>query len=137
VLGAVVPLVALAPIGGRTDRGAERIVRIEASRFAYSPAVVRVDPGDRVTLELASTDVVHGLYVDGYGVGAEADPGRPARISFVADRPGTFRLRCSIPCGSLHPFMTGELRVGSSVRLWLALALGIPAALFGFIGWRP
>jgi len=136
-LGMAVPLIALAPLGGPTPEATDRIVRIEASRFAYSPAVIHVNRGDRVTLELVSTDVVHGLYVDGYGVAAEADPGRPARVSFVANRSGTFRLRCSVPCGGLHPFMIGKLQVGSDARLWVALAVGIPAAVLGLLGWRP
>ncbi len=45
----------------------ERVFRIEASQFAYNPGEIRVNPGDTVTIELISTDVVHGLYVDGYG----------------------------------------------------------------------
>ena len=139
-LGLGVPLITLTlptPLGGATSGATDRIVRIEASRFAYSPAVIHVNRGDRVTLELVSTDVVHGLYVDGYGVAAEADPGRPARVSFVANRSGTFRLRCSVPCGGLHPFMIGKLQVGSDALLWVALAVGIPAAVLGLLGWRP
>jgi len=139
-VGLAVLLVALAPLaspGVPTLGASERVVRIQASRFAYEPAVVRVNRGDRVTLELVSTDVVHGLYVDGYGVSAEADPGQPARISFVADRPGTFRFRCSVLCGGLHPFMIGKLEVGSGARFWVAMAIGIPAALAGLLGWRP
>ncbi len=136
-LGMAVPLVALTPLGGPVAAPVDRTVRVEASRFAYSPAVIDVNRGDRIILELVSTDVVHGLYVDGYGVAAKADPGRPARLSFVADRPGTFRLRCNVPCGGLHPFMIGKLRVAPDMDWWRALALAIPAALLGFAGWRP
>jgi len=136
-LALALPLMAFAPLGGRAPAPADRFVRVEAGRFAYSPAVIDVNRGDRVTLELVSTDVVHGLYVDGYGVAAEADPGRPARIAFVANRAGTFRLRCNVPCGGLHPFMIGKLRVAPAVGWWRAVALAIPAALLGFLGWRP
>jgi heme/copper-type cytochrome/quinol oxidase subunit 2 len=86
-----------------------------------------VNPGDRVTIELQSTDVVHGLYVDGYQVAQTVDPGQTARLTFVADRAGTFRLRCSVTCGPLHPFMIGKLVVGSNALLWRAAGLALLA----------
>src|SRR4030042_647382 len=54
----------------------ERHVRIEASRYQYTPSVISVNPGDKVTIDLTTTDVVHGLYVDDYGVSTTADPGQ-------------------------------------------------------------
>jgi DNA-binding transcriptional LysR family regulator len=80
-------------------------------------------PGDKVTIELVSTDVVHGLYVDGYDISVTADPGQPASLTFTADRPGTFRLRCSVTCGALHPFMVGKLQVGSNLLFWRGIGL--------------
>jgi plastocyanin len=109
-----------------------RHVRIEASQFEFLPAEVRVNPGDRVTLELVSRDVVHGLYVDGYAVQVAADPGQPATLTFTAGEPGTFRLRCSVTCGPMHPFMIGKLRVGPNWLLWRGLAL---AGLALVAGW--
>jgi heme/copper-type cytochrome/quinol oxidase subunit 2 len=76
-------------------------------------------------------DYVHGLHVDGYDVNLIADPGQPVSISFVADRLGTFRIRCSIPCGPLHPFMGARLQVGPTVSLWRALLLGVLAVAAG------
>ncbi|MEW5828362.1 MAG: hypothetical protein AB1846_05675, partial [Chloroflexota bacterium] len=81
------------------------------------------------------TDVVHGLYVDGYGLDLTADPGRPATLTFTANRPGTFRLRCSVTCGALHPFMTGKLQVGPNLLLWRGLGLAF-LALIGILSSR-
>ena len=100
-----------------------RTIRVEASQFAYQPAVIRVNPGDTVTLEIISTDVVHGIYVDGYGVSATADPGQTARLTFVAGRSGTFRIRCNEPCGPLHPFMIGVIQVGNQSKIVRAIGL--------------
>ena len=86
--------------------------RIEASSFQYTPAAIHVNPGDQVTIDLVATDVVHGLYIDGYDLNVTADPGQTATLSFVADRSGSFRFRCSVTCGALHPFMIGKLNVG-------------------------
>jgi heme/copper-type cytochrome/quinol oxidase subunit 2 len=113
------------PLPGRPGQPVERVFRIEASRFTYTPSILKVNPGDRVTLELASSDVVHGLAVDGYGLQASADPGQTARLTFVADRPGTFRFRCSVTCGPLHPFMIGKIQVGENSMLWRAAGLAL------------
>lgn len=136
VLGAAALLVAFTPLNLESSiTNVERSFRIEAGDFAYSPAVLHVNPGDKVTIELASTDVVHGLYVDGYGLDLTADPGQPATLTFTANRPGTFRLRCSVTCGALHPFMTGKLQVGPNLLLWRGLGLAF-LALIGILSSR-
>lgn len=121
--------IAFAPAPMLSAAPADRHIRVEAQSFEYAPPEIRVNPGDRVTIELASTDVVHGLYLDGYDLSVTADPGRPARLAFVADKPGTFRFRCSVTCGALHPFMIGKLHVGSNDLLWRALGLALLAVM--------
>ncbi|RPI78389.1 MAG: hypothetical protein EHM41_25065, partial [Chloroflexi bacterium] len=91
----------------------DRLIHLEADRFSYQPSVLRVNPGDRVTIQLTATDVVHGLAVDGYDVKMTSDPGQTTELSFVADKPGVFRFRCTVTCGSMHPFMIGKLQVGA------------------------
>ncbi len=131
--------IALLPIPAVHATGVERHFRIEASTYQYSPDSISVNHGDHVTIDLVSTDVVHGMYVDDYGVSVTADPGQTARLSFVADRPGVFRLRCNAPCGALHPFMLGRLSVGPHWVLWRGAGL-VPlaaiAALFPLAGSR-
>jgi len=114
----------------------ERTVRVVARDFAFTPGTLTVNPGDRVTIELASGDFVHGLHVEGYDVNLTAEPGQPASATFIADRPGTFRIRCSVPCGPLHPFMAGRLRVGPPVAFWRALLLAVLAILVGGLALR-
>jgi len=111
------------PIPAAATTPTERSFRINASRFEYSPAILAVNPGDKVTIELISTDVVHGLAIDGYNLAATVDPGQTARLTFVADRQGSFRFRCTVTCGNLHPFMIGKLNVGQNTLLWRAVAL--------------
>ena len=111
------------------QQSTERYFEIDASSFAYSPAVLKVNPGDDVTIKLTSTDVVHGLYVDGYNVNVIADPGQSATLSFKADRSGTFRLRCSVTCGAMHPFMLGKLQVGNNTLYWRGIGLSLIALL--------
>ena len=122
-------MISLTPLPVRAVPATQRTLRVDASQFAYAPAVLKVNPGDTVTLELVSTDVVHGLYLDGYGVSVTADPGQTARLTFIADKSGSFRFRCNVTCGAMHPFMIGKLQVGPNTRLWRAIALTILAAL--------
>jgi plastocyanin len=115
----------------------DRHFRIEARSFAFTPSILSVNPGDQVTIDLVAMDVVHGLAVDGYNLSVTADPGQTAHLTFVADRAGTFRFRCSIACGALHPFMLGKLVVGQNGFGWRAAALMVLAVIAG-IGWiRP
>jgi cytochrome c oxidase subunit 2 len=82
-----------------------------------------------VTLVLEAEDVTHGLYLDGHDVDLVAVPGRASRATFVADRPGKFRLRCSKVCGTLHPFMLGELVVTPNSPFWRAIGVAVLAAM--------
>lgn len=109
----------------------EHTLRIEASQYQFDPGVIQVNPGDRVTIELVATDVVHGLYLDGYGLEVIADPGQTARLTFVANRRGAFRFRCSVSCGAMHPFMIGKLRVGNNYLLWGGVGLALVSAAAG------
>lgn len=123
--------IALAPAPHSAAAPTARFFRIQARSFEYSPAVIAVNPGDTVTLELASEDYSHGLYLDGYNLEVTAEPGSSARLTFVADRSGSFRFRCSVTCGPLHPFMIGKLVVGQNWRLWRANALALVAGIGG------
>jgi len=126
-------LVLSLPFPAKATTPVERTFHIQASRFEYNPAILSVNPGDRVTIELVATDVVHGLSIDGYDLEATADPGETAHLSFVADRQGSFRFRCTVTCGYMHPFMIGKLQVGQNDLLWRAAALAFLALVAG--GW--
>jgi cytochrome c oxidase subunit 2 len=109
-------------------QGGEREVRILARQYSFEPAVVTVTKGDLVRIRLETADVVHGLYIEGYDLDVQAEASQPGALTLRADRAGTFRLRCSVVCGSQHPLMTGELRVQPAFGLWqLALAAGLAA----------
>lgn len=127
----------------------DRTLTITAHKYAYDPPVLRVNRGDRLHIRLVAKDVTHGFYLEGYDLDAKARPDnptfwvrRPSRgddykeveeISFVANRPGKFRYRCSTTCGYMHPFMQGELIVSPnylySTSLGLSLALGVALLL--------
>jgi len=123
-------VLAFAPLPVSAGAPQPRTFQIDASQFAYSPSELKVNTGDTVTLQLVSTDVVHGLYVDGYDISVEADPGQTKSLTFTADKPGSFRFRCNVTCGAMHPFMIGKLNVGPNN--WFFRSVGL--ALLAMIG---
>ena len=121
---ALVVLLLPAPLTGAP---ATRQVTIRADQFAFDPPVLRVNRGDRIRLTLQATDVVHGFYLDGYGIETRVEPGISEQLEFVADQAGKFRYRCSVSCGTLHPFMIGELVVGPNLTYARAVGLTLVA----------
>lgn len=114
-----------------------RTINITASQWNFQPGTVHVNRGDTVTVDLESIDVVHGLFIDGYEVKTIAEPGRPGKLTFVADRDGAFHFRCAVPCGNLHPFMIGKLVVGPNFTWLRAVAASLLATLGAFVAfWR-
>jgi heme/copper-type cytochrome/quinol oxidase subunit 2 len=107
----------------------ERHITLDATQFEFAPGRVQVNEGDHVTITLAASDVVHGFYLDGYGIEERVEPGVTQQIAFVADRSGKFRYRCSVTCGPLHPFMIGEFVVGANFPFWRAVGVAVVALL--------
>ena len=134
--------------GPDLPEGGVRRFDIKAAQYAYEPSRIVVRQGDEVHLRLASGDVVHGFFMEGQGLDAFIYPGRllfnlrrasvspdylPAEeMVFRADRCGKYRYRCSVTCGTLHPFMQGELIVEPNYpfRAGMGAAAGILLAGF-------
>jgi heme/copper-type cytochrome/quinol oxidase subunit 2 len=135
-LSALVALTLFAPLPVWGAAPEERHVTVNARSFAFEPGTVRVNRGDTVVIRLESSDVIHGLFVDGYEVSTVAEPGRPAELRFTADKPGAFRMRCSVSCGNMHPFMIGKLVVGPNVTWLRAVAATMLTAIGAVVLFR-
>lgn len=119
--------VLIVPVPVLAGGGETRIIQLDAAQYEFAPGRLHVNTGDRVIIELTASDVVHGFYLDGYGIKERVQPGVTQRIEFVADRPGKFRFRCSVSCGPIHPFMIGELVVGPNLPFWRTASLMLVA----------
>ena len=142
VCAAVPPLMASKNSGGDL-----KSFDITARQYAYNPPIIRVNKGDEVHITLSSLDVVHGFYLEGYDIDCEIEPGKTGfkmrhpsegkefkpveEIVFIANRTGKFRYRCSHTCGSMHPFMLGEMIVLPNYP-YLAGIGGAVGILFSF-----
>jgi cytochrome c oxidase subunit II len=61
--------------------------------------------GRPVELTLASTDVIHSLYVPQFRLKQDAVPGRYTRMTFTPTRAGTYPVLCTEYCGTNHSQM--------------------------------
>ncbi len=134
ILGGFTLAIIFLPFPAVKAQPVEHTFYIDARRFEYAPAILWVNPGDTVTIILATNDVMHGLSIDGYGFETMTQPGRTGKITFVASRTGVFRFHCTVVFGNMHPFMTGKLVVGQNTVLLRSLAL-LGLAMFTAV-WR-
>ena len=77
--------------------------RIAAKQFAFDPATIEVNKGDKVRLIVESVDVPHGIALPDYGIKERLDPYQPKTIEFVADKEGIFTFYCFVACGATTP----------------------------------
>jgi heme/copper-type cytochrome/quinol oxidase subunit 2 len=121
---------------------------IKARQYAFDPPVLRVNYGDTLRIKLVSLDVTHGFFLEGYDIDAKVNAQRKTFMFrhpsegedwtevedflFVADRRGKFRYRCSQTCGSMHPFMQGELIVEPNLTFnaGIGSVLGLLVGIF-------
>ncbi len=108
---------------------------IWARQFDFTPAVITVQQGDHVRVNLKTADVAHGWYIDGYDVNIKVSGDKTESVEFVADKAGTFKIRCSVTCGPFHPFVAGKFVVEQSPNIipWLIIA-GVAAVAVVSIG---
>ncbi|MGE5307769.1 MAG: cupredoxin domain-containing protein [Deltaproteobacteria bacterium] len=86
-------------------------IHVEAFKYGYSPDPIVVKKGEHVRILATSRDVNHGFEIKEYGINAEIKKGGKTEIDFVADKAGTFIIKCSVFCGLGHFSMRGRLIV--------------------------
>jgi cytochrome c oxidase subunit II len=86
-------------------------IAMTAKNWEFEPNVIRVKKGDIVRISVTSEDVAHGVGIEGYTQFVKLEAGETAVLEFTADKAGTFRFYCNVPCGQGHREMTGQLIV--------------------------
>jgi len=103
---------ALAGIAGLAPAAPkERVIKIEARRFAYTPDVITLKRGEAVLLEITAIDFAHGFSVPDLKQRADLVPGRPVRLRLQPESAGRFTFLCDNFCGGGHEEMNGTLVV--------------------------
>jgi cytochrome c oxidase subunit 2 len=85
-----------------------------------SPTLV-VPVGKPVLVDLVSLDVLHGFYLPAFRVKRDVVPGMKNHAWFVATKPGSYDLFCSVYCGTGHSGMitTVEALPPEQFTAWL------------------
>jgi cytochrome c oxidase subunit 2 len=89
----------------------EKVIKLTAKKFEYSPAEITVKKGEPVVIEVSSEDVKHGFTLPDFGIRTDIKPGSVNRISFTPDKAGHFAFACDVFCGGGHEDMSGTLIV--------------------------
>jgi len=97
--------------GLRAAEPKEKVIKIVARRFTYTPNKLMLKKGVPVVLELTSADVLMGFSAPDFDTRADIIPGKVARVRLNPDKVGTFTFLCDIFCGSGHETMSGTIVV--------------------------
>ncbi|MGA2549502.1 MAG: cupredoxin domain-containing protein [Burkholderiaceae bacterium] len=85
----------------------EKVVKIVAQRFHYTPSEITLKRGEAVQLEFTSLDFLHGFKVPDLGVRASLPPGQTTVVHIKPDKVGRFVFLCDNFCGDGHEDMDG------------------------------
>ncbi|MFQ6125019.1 MAG: hypothetical protein ACE5R6_10520 [Candidatus Heimdallarchaeota archaeon] len=89
-----------------------RIIELIAYQFGWDPEKITVQVGETIIFRVTANDTAHGFYIDGKDIFLDVFPFQVVDTEpILFDRPGKFKIRCSLPCGPLHPFMVADLIV--------------------------
>jgi cytochrome c oxidase subunit 2 len=89
----------------------EKVVKILARRFTYTPNKITLKKGVPVVFELTTADVLMGFSLPDFQARTDIVPGKVSKLRVVPDKEGTFIFLCDIFCGSGHETMNGTLVV--------------------------
>ena len=98
-------------VAAQPAQAKEKIIRIDAKRFDYTPSQLTLKKGEAVILELTSSDVLMGFNLPDFNLRADMIPDKVTRVRFVPDKTGSFTFLCDVFCGSKHEEMNGRLTV--------------------------
>ena len=100
-----------ANLGTRVEPGGLVTTRIVATQFSFVPRCVVLPADRRVTIRLASPDVIHGILVTGTNVNTMVVPGYVSQVHTVFRTTGDLLMPCHEYCGIGHSQMTATVRV--------------------------
>ena len=90
---------------------AQRVVKIEAKKFGYTPNRIELKRGEAVVLELNAPDFTHGFSIPDLHIRADLVQGKVTRVPLTPDAVGEFTFMCDNFCGSGHEEMHGTISV--------------------------
>jgi cytochrome c oxidase subunit 2 len=88
----------------------QRTIHMGVRQWAWDPAEIKVNYGEKVILIMHNADVPHSISIPDLNVNS-AIPEEGAIVTFTASKKGTFDFFCDTPCGKGHSQMRGKITV--------------------------
>lgn len=79
-----------------------QVVKITASKYHFTPDRIVLVKGQPATLELTSTDRVHGFMVREFGIDTDIEPGKTTNVTIRPEKTGSYTTICDHYCGLGH-----------------------------------
>src|ERR1700693_6121461 len=98
-------------LGTTVDSGGGVSGRVVATQFMFVPRCIAVPQGRRVTLRLATPDVIHGILITGTNVNTMVVPGFVAQVYTEFTHTGDLLMPCHEYCGLGHSEMWATVQV--------------------------
>jgi|SRR5215813_179070 len=105
------PAISAGMVKQATSQSEEKVIRIKAKKFEFSPNTITLKKGEPVVFELTSEDRLHGFTLKEFGIRTEVTPSAPTQLRFTPDKTGEFTFACDVVCGGGHADMNGKLVV--------------------------
>lgn len=83
----------------------QRVIRITAKQFEFSPKKISVRKGETVKLRITSKDVVHGFRITPLGIKVAVPVGETVDVLMTPTETGSLVATCSEFCGVGHKKM--------------------------------
>jgi plastocyanin len=120
------------PVADGFNAAAAKTFIVEASQweFTFQPRPFVVNVGDSVTLEIRSSDVTHGFFLERFmNDGVTLPPNQTRPVTFVANTAGTFTYFCTESgCGAGHVSMAGVFTVNAAQAVAPTISSFIPTS---------
>jgi cytochrome c oxidase subunit 2 len=85
------------------------LLKVTASQdFVFDKKEYTVKAGQKYKLVLTNKSGLHGLAIEDFGINLQGDK-LEQEVTF--DKPGRYKMHCSVMCGTGHPNMVSELVV--------------------------
>ena len=89
----------------------KKTISVTAKMFEFNPKIITLRKGVVATLELTSTDVLHGFNCPALNIRSDMPVGKKVNVTVVPKSKGVFPFFCDVYCGSGHGDMTGNIVV--------------------------
>lgn len=111
LIATVALMLLVAPVAGPAATG-EPVVKITAKNWAFTPSTITLKLNQKVRLEFASGEGLHGITIPDLGVNDVVNIGTtPSEVEVTPTKLGTFQAHCAVFCGAGHANMVLTIKV--------------------------